>query len=356
MSGNNGIYRIYDSSAINLIAEAPKVLQVLRGEIPLPSVVEIFLTAFCNFKCPHCRFREHHGDDHSYMPLPMLESLLTEIRARGVRTIELSGGGEPLAHPDIDAALDLMAAGGFRVGLISNGYCFVDRPALQERALSVCNWIRISVDAFDDDTYQRVHGSRASRYSKLQGAIVELVALAGATTKIGLKMLISRLNVERLLTGSTLAPVEEALAFGVDYLQFKFLGEPARLAVDPATAARATERIAAAVQAVSGRLTVELVPAFAGERKSGKCLITFLHPVIDWDGEIYACPFFEHRKDRHAFGNLRQGGFFANWFAERHRTVFAAIDHEECVPNCPMLRYEPVIEYIRQEAYRFPWV
>ncbi len=112
-----GIYRKYESSAIQLISAWPKVLQVLKGEIPDPEVVEIFLTNFCNFQCPHCRFRKYHGDKSKYMDVSVFTKLLDELREKNVHAIELSGGGEPLVHSQIEKIFDYIIEHDFRVGL-----------------------------------------------------------------------------------------------------------------------------------------------------------------------------------------------------------------------------------------------
>ena len=84
--------------------------------------------------------------------------------------------------------------------------------------------------------------------------------------------------------------------------------------------------------------------------------MTFLHAVVDWDGELYICPFFEHRKKVHSFGNIGKGGFFENWFTNEHLCSFDRIDPLSCVPNCPMRRYNPLVEYIKAENYRFGFI
>ncbi len=84
--------------------------------------------------------------------------------------------------------------------------------------------------------------------------------------------------------------------------------------------------------------------------------MTYLHPVVDWDGQIYVCAFFEHRKREHSLGNIHDGGFFKHWDAPAHKKVFESIDSATCVPNCPMLRYTPVIDFIKSDAHRFPFI
>src|ERR1035441_8877121 len=147
-------------------------------------------------------------------------------------------------------------------------------------------------------------------------------------------MLISTLNKDDALLAAS-----AALDLGARYLQLKFLGAPLEHVLPG-------EQISDLYVALVGQLrtlnrdglAVEFLPPYAGELTSEPCLMTYLHPIVDWDGTIYICPFFEHRKSTHSIGNIRVGGFFRWWNDPLHQQVFAGIDPNTCVPNCPMKR------------------
>jgi radical SAM protein with 4Fe4S-binding SPASM domain len=169
---------------------------------------------------------------------------------------------------------------------------------------------------------------------------------------IGVKMLISSLN-----KGDALFAAPAALDLGVRYLQLKFLGAPQEYVL-PADQIEETSAALTAQLSTLNRdgLSVEFLPPFAGDLTSEPCLMTYLHPVVDWDGTIYICPFFEHRKITHSIGNIHDGGFFRWWNDRSHKQVFAGIDPMTCIPNCPMKRYNPVAKFIQIEAFRLPYI
>ncbi len=214
-----GIYRMFESSGINLISAYQKVLQILKEEIPAPEVVEIFPTNYCNFDCPHCRFENYHGDTSQYMETSALEKLLEELSQRKVFAIELSGGGEALEHPHVEEFFQKLVEGNFRLGIITNGYKLITSDKLKEYVLRAGNWIRFSVDGFSDETYQLVHGKKDIKYAELRKPIQELVKAKRDILSVEMKMLVSKLNAHECGLA-----VEEALKLGVNCLQFKFLG------------------------------------------------------------------------------------------------------------------------------------
>jgi organic radical activating enzyme len=130
-----------DPWALPLLAQWPKVLQVVKGEIPVPAVAEVFITNHCDFHCPHCRFKTVHGTQDDHMSVAEFDSLLAELSAEGVSNLELSGGGESLDHPQIDEILAVIATRKFRIGLITNGYKLVERPELIGDLLPIADWI-----------------------------------------------------------------------------------------------------------------------------------------------------------------------------------------------------------------------
>lgn len=138
-------YRSLDTGSVQLLTAWPKVLEILNGGIPEPEVVEIFLTGHCQFACPHCRFQSYLLGTSSCLRLGDVSHLLTELHIHGVQAIELSGGGEPLLHPDISRVLAQLARLRLQTGLISNGYQLVVVPDLVEQVAQCCNWVRISI-------------------------------------------------------------------------------------------------------------------------------------------------------------------------------------------------------------------
>jgi radical SAM protein with 4Fe4S-binding SPASM domain len=84
--------------------------------------------------------------------------------------------------------------------------------------------------------------------------------------------------------------------------------------------------------------------------------MSILHPLIDWDGTMYFCAFFHHRKKTHNIGSLRQAKFSECWFSKAHLDRRKEINPEQCVANCPMTRYNAVVKFILAENFRFPYI
>ena len=348
--------RVIAANAANLVAVRDKVIQVLNGEIPMPSVAELFITNYCDFACPHCRCAEYHGDNTQFLNYGTMDRFLKELAEKSVMKIELGGGGEPLMHPQIGDSFDRFAEYGFGVGMITNGYRFTAQPELAEKFMGFGDWIRFSLDGVTDDVFQKVHGRKNISYGALKETITWMASRSREKTgvdqrpKVGMKLIIEEPN-----KGQIMQSVDEALEMRVNYLQFKFLeGHPWALT-------EGRDELVQAIQARAAEISpkemyIDILPGYGGARKLEKCVMSILHPLIDWDGTIYMCAFFNHRKDTHSIGNLEDGGFFAHWGTDLHRQRIKDVDMMKCVPNCPMLRYNPVIEFVADENFRMEYI
>lgn len=335
-------------SALKIIAAYKKVLGLLEGKIPVPEVVEIFPTNYCDFSCSHCRCKNSHSDIGKYMEFAVFEKLLTDLSEKGVNTLEFSGGGEPLIHPKINEMFDLIKKKGFRVGIITNGYSLIGNSALQKKMLDSCDWIRFSVDGFSNETYRKIHGKNNLKYSELRNMIANMVRRKGISS-IGMKMLISKKNIHEI----DLA-ISEAEELQPHYLQFKFLGESELEVPNRLTHERELERKIAKLK--NRKVSYEFSPSYAGEKEYGSCTLNALHPVINFDGTIYLCAFFNYRMKEHSIGNIYDGGFFNHWDSEKHKKAMKRIDINKCISNCPISRYNPVVEFIKQNSNHFKYI
>lgn len=117
--------------------------------VGLPLVV-VLLTDRCNSRCATCDYWKNGADALS---VERARALAVDFGRLGVREVAISGG-EPLAHPDWMALIDILGAGR-RVSLLTNGLLverFIDR--LAPRLASAY----VSVDSADPATYASIRG------------------------------------------------------------------------------------------------------------------------------------------------------------------------------------------------------
>lgn len=201
-----------------------------------PITVEFHLTNLCNHRCPACTFgipeaHIRHAKADGEQPwrkmfdTDLLEPMLEDFTALGVRGIVLSGGGEPLLHKDAAHVMRRIKAHGFELGLVTNGSLLHGEGGaaadLRAAILETCVWCRISVDAGSQEIYEQMHGrGSAVRFDQLIAGITQLAQekqAAGASCTIGTSYLLTPWNYTDLLPAVCVFRDID----GVDYFQVK---------------------------------------------------------------------------------------------------------------------------------------
>lgn len=82
-----------------------------------PITADIFLTGYCNNKCYYCRYSKRSGKYISYNDFVKYIERLKEI---GVRSVILTGGGEPTINPDFEKICQYLNDIGMPYGINTN--------------------------------------------------------------------------------------------------------------------------------------------------------------------------------------------------------------------------------------------
>jgi MoaA/NifB/PqqE/SkfB family radical SAM enzyme len=136
---------VHDAESYGLRPEA--------SEFPMMLVLSFVYP--CNALCPHCPYTNSNirkeYRDAPYMPEAIYKKIAVESGRYGAY-LRISGGGEPMLHPQATELLVYAKNVGCKIGLITNGSLFdeANSRALLEAGVDM---IEFSVDACDPGTY-----------------------------------------------------------------------------------------------------------------------------------------------------------------------------------------------------------
>jgi radical SAM protein with 4Fe4S-binding SPASM domain len=123
-----------------------------------PMMIVLSFVYVCNAKCPNCPYNNSdirsEYRDAKVMPEHIFRLIADESGPYGAY-LRLSGGGEPMLHPQAVELMVYAKSRGANIGLITNGSRFTEQnlTALIGAGVDV---IEFSVDAPDEETYSRV--------------------------------------------------------------------------------------------------------------------------------------------------------------------------------------------------------
>lgn len=125
-------------------------------EFPMMSVLSFVY--ICNAKCVNCPYTNSKiRNEYSDAPVMKEETfkIIADQCGEYGAWIRLSGGGEPMLHPQAVELIEYAKKAGAKIGLITNGSKF--NPGNMERLLKAgVDMIEFSVDAADPGTYEKV--------------------------------------------------------------------------------------------------------------------------------------------------------------------------------------------------------
>lgn len=155
------------------------------AEFPMMCVLSFVYV--CNALCPNCPYTNSNiREDYKDKLLMSSETFKTIADQCGEygAWIRMSGGGEPMLHPQAVKLMEYAKEKGAKIGLITNGSKFTEESSRRLLEAQV-DMIEFSVDASDPDTYHRVRAGL--KWDILLENVKRMVRLRnelGSSTKI----------------------------------------------------------------------------------------------------------------------------------------------------------------------------
>ena len=201
--------------------------------------LRVSVTDRCNFRCVYCMPREVFGPGHTFVPrreLLRLEEIsrITKVFAtNGVRKVRLTGG-EPLIRRDLEQLIEMIDAieGIHDISMTTNASMLTKDRARALRAAGL-HRINISLDALDEESFQRVNDVRFPVKRVLKG--IENAEAAGFD-QVKINAVIRRGFNEHSI--SQLADYFRGTGMILRFIEFMDVGSTNRWALDEVVSIR----------------------------------------------------------------------------------------------------------------------
>jgi len=164
-----------------------------------PVHAELDLTDRCNVACYFCNQQDLRTKES--IPLPKLTSLIDELVDGGLKSVRLSGGGDPLFHRDVIPTIDYLASKNVIVdNLTTNGVALTNDVATRLVA-NKAREVIFSLNAADAPDYARMMKVKPQLFDKVTENIRNLLKVRGDSIypSVVIQFLIDRSNLDRLV-------------------------------------------------------------------------------------------------------------------------------------------------------------
>jgi MoaA/NifB/PqqE/SkfB family radical SAM enzyme len=131
-----------------------------------------------------------------------------------IKSIDFSGGGEPLLQPELPERIAEAKAAGCETGFLSNGL-LLDRARLQQLLEAGVDWICISIDGADARMYEKIR--IGSNFERVCGNVTNIAEeRTGNVPKTMINFVLMDLNIHQMEE-----IVRLTARLGVDQINFK---------------------------------------------------------------------------------------------------------------------------------------
>lgn len=186
----------------------PEIIQKLKNkEFIYPMQVHLIPSNICNQKCKFCAYRiegnepNQHFDDKNIIETQKCLDLIDNLAECGVKAIQFTGGGEPLAHKNINKIFERTLNNNMDLAVVSNGVLIDDKTI---ELLKYSKWIRISVDSFSKETYCKLRNVNDNQYYKMIENIKKLVKNKYKDLILGIGFVVCEENYKEIYNSARL--------------------------------------------------------------------------------------------------------------------------------------------------------
>jgi len=132
-------YTAASTFPLKLMLHEDLIRKCLKEHKVFPVHLQLNPTNRCPFQCSFCSCSAR--DRELELSLKEIEGIMDVLTEMGLKSVTITGGGEPLSHQDPNEMISIISDRGIQIGLVTNGY-MVSR--LSKRSLGKLVWVRVS--------------------------------------------------------------------------------------------------------------------------------------------------------------------------------------------------------------------
>lgn len=192
-----------------------------------PMSINLDLTTACNYRCDHCVDMDILNTGIRYDHDKLMSSL-SEMAARGLRSVIVIGGGEPTVYPQFEEVVRHLKSLELKVGIVTNGSLPKKIRAVAD-VLQAGDWVRLSLDSGTNETFYAMHkpGKKSLTLDWICENIKALKQELSPKFSLGFSYIIvwkdCEANASKIVENvdEIVAAAKRAKHYGFDYISYK---------------------------------------------------------------------------------------------------------------------------------------
>jgi GTP 3',8-cyclase len=340
-------------SSDKILGHLDRITEWLGAGLSRPITYELDMTNLCNHRCSYC-FGFYDQNSRASLTLKEAKEIIRQIKGFAGRGLTFTGGGEPLCNPETIQAVEFAKHIGLDIGFITNGTLIT--PAIAEKLLENCTWIRISLDAATPEMFELTHGlngkAHASVIENIKVLVNQKIKMSSSCT-IGIGYITFPQSKKEILKFAKLCK-----ELGADYVQYRPL-LPAfsrgKADYDKKTQESILKEIKMCIglsgknyQVLYSKHKYDSVVGGETAKSYGKCYGHHFAAVIAADKKMYLCCHFRG-VEKYCIGDLSKNTLKEIWGSGKRKKVYENIHLKDCVLLCRCNTFNTILWNIKQQ-------
>ncbi len=345
-----------------ILSHFSRVKEYLNNKNPDPITIEIDPSNACNHSCPFCisghlhlsKYKDSELFNRTMLKEATFESMIKNLVKTKIKAINWTGGGEPTLNPYLGKAIQYIKSNSqIQMGMFTNG-SLLEKFNLFDTVVNSLEWIRISIDAGNEDSYNNLRITNSNNNFKVVleniKKLIEVKKKKNSKIVIGIGFVVTKDNYEEILDFSKIFKKMD-----VDYCQFKpeiiqiereeIRNDLGRVQIESdfwinkviSSLDAAKKILGKKFECNSYKLEDLIVDGKEYGRNYKQCIGSQFQPCIGADGNVYVCT--NHRGHaKYSYGNINEKSFSEIWGnIEKKKEVMDIINNEEKFSKCTHL-------------------
>jgi len=309
------------------------------GKIMPPIHIRMKPTNICNHHCHYCAYKADSlqlGKDmarRDFIPEDKMLEIMDDIVDMKVRAVTFSGGGEPLCYPYLLKTVKKLVEKDIKFSAITNAANLKGEIAKIFARHGM--WLRISMDGWDDQSYQRYRGVPKGEFTKIIKNIKDFKDFGGKCY-LGVSLVVDEYNALHVHEF-----IEKIKGVGVDSVKVS----PCIVSNDGAKNdsyhepffSEVKKQLKKAIENFADS-NFEIFDAYHGlndefMKKYTWCPYLQILIVIGADLNIYSCQDKAYNLQEGCIGSIKEQSFKDFWFSDKNK-FFKINPAKDCRHRC----------------------
>lgn len=174
-----------------------------NDQIQPPIHIRIKPTNVCNHSCWYCSYQSlddiQLGKDmvlKDMIPKDKMMQIIDDCMEMNVEAITFSGGGEPFMYPHFLDVVKKLSKSNIKFSSLTNGSKL--KGELAEIFAKNAQWIRISIDGWDDKSYAQYRSIKEGEFSKIIQNMKDFTTIPNRICNLGVSFIIDKENYQHI--------------------------------------------------------------------------------------------------------------------------------------------------------------